>query len=188
MSGEGSKEVLPRYFFIRMGIVRVQNDDVKRIKDRLDILDVVGDKVRLHRAGRGYTGLCPFHDEKTPSFHVSQERQNYHCFGCGKGGDVFTFVMEMEGLDFRQTLELLAERAGVELTPFEGKQKRASGNLHEVMEIAGKSFRAFLSAPEGEVARAYLARRNIAPDVASRFELGWSSNAWSAATATSGSS
>ncbi len=163
-----------------MGIGYVQNDDVKRIKDRLDILDIVGDKVRLHRAGRGHTGLCPFHDEKTPSFHVSQERQNYHCFGCGRGGDIFTFVMETEGLDFRQALELLAERAGIELTPLEGKQKRVSGNLHEVMEIAGKYFRAFLSAPEGEVARAYLARRNIAPEMASRFELGWSSSSWDA--------
>ena len=157
----------------------VQNDDVRRVKDRLDILDIVGDKVRLTRAGRGYTGLCPFHDEKTPSFHVSQERQNYHCFGCGKGGDVFTFVMEMEGLDFRQTLEFLAERAGVELTPFEGK-KRVSGNLYEVMEIAGKSFRALLSAPEGEAARAYLGRRGITLDITSRFELGWSSSSWDA--------
>ncbi|MDR3230996.1 MAG: DNA primase [Synergistaceae bacterium] len=155
-----------------------QNDDVKRIKDRLDILDVVGDRVRLHRAGRGHTGLCPFHDERTPSFHVSQERQNYHCFGCGRGGDIFTFVMETEGLTFPQALELLAERAGVELTHFEGKRAHVSGNLHEVMEIAGKSFRALLSAPESEVARAYLARRNVPSEMTSRFELGWSSNSW----------
>lgn len=157
----------------------MQNDDVKRIKDRLDILDIVGDKVRLHRAGRGHTGLCPFHDEKTPSFHVSQERQNYHCFGCGKGGDVFTFVMETEGLDFRAALELLAERAGVELTPLEGK-KRVSGNLHEVMEIVGKFFRSQLSAPEGEPARAYLSRRLIDAETAARYELGWSGNSWDA--------
>ena len=157
----------------------VQNDDVRTIKDRLDILDIVGDKVRLQRSGRGFTGLCPFHDEKTPSFHVSQERQNYHCFGCGKGGDIFTFVMETEGLDFRQTLELLADRAGVELTPAEGrKPKRTSGNIYEVMEIAEKSFRALLSAPEGEAARAYLTRRNISSDIASRFEIGWSSSSW----------
>ncbi|MDR1378312.1 MAG: DNA primase [Synergistaceae bacterium] len=157
----------------------VANDDVKRIKDRLDILEVVGDKVRLHRSGRGYMGLCPFHDEKTPSFHVSQEKQNYHCYGCGKGGDVFSFVMEAEGLEFRQALELLAERAGVKLTPLEGVgNKRASGNLHEVMEIAGKSFRALLTAPEGEVARSYLIRRDISLDLASRFELGWSGSSW----------
>ncbi|MDR1874598.1 MAG: DNA primase [Synergistaceae bacterium] len=155
-----------------------QNDDVKRIKDCLDILDVVGDRVRLHRAGRGYRGLCPFHDERTPSFYVSQERQNYHCFGCGRGGDIFTFVMEMEGLSFPQALELLAARAGIEATHFEGKRGHVSGDLHRVLELAGKSFRALLSASEGEVARAYLARRNIAPEVASRFELGWSGNSW----------
>ncbi|MDR1649905.1 MAG: DNA primase, partial [Synergistaceae bacterium] len=159
------------------------NDDVRRIKDQIDIVDIVGDKVRLRPAGPGggYIGLCPFHDEKTPSFRVSRERQNFHCFGCGKGGDVFTFVMETEGLDFRAALELLAERAGVELTDSVWQkrgEKRSAISLHEVMEIAGKSFRALLSAPEGEAARAYLARRNISPETASRFELGWSSASW----------
>ncbi|MDR2180211.1 MAG: DNA primase [Synergistaceae bacterium] len=162
----------------------MSNDDVRRIKDRLDILDIVGDKVRLHRAGRNYVGLCPFHDEKTPSFHVSQEHQNYHCYGCGKGGDIFSFVMETEGLDFRQTLDLLAARAGIELTPLETRNsnapKRVSGNLYDVMEIAGKAFRALLGAPEGEAPRAYLARRNISPEAASRFELGWGSSSWDA--------
>ncbi|MDR1622036.1 MAG: DNA primase [Synergistaceae bacterium] len=160
------------------------NDDVRRIKDRLDILDIVGDKVRLHRAGRNHVGLCPFHDEKTPSFHVSQERQNYHCYGCGKGGDIFSFVMETEGLDFRQTLELLAARAGIELTPFENRggnaPKRTSGSLYDVMEIAGKTFRSLLAAPEGEAARAYLARRDVSSEAAARFELGWGSSSWDA--------
>ncbi|MDR2529241.1 MAG: DNA primase [Synergistaceae bacterium] len=153
-----------------------QSDDVRKIKDRLDILDVVGDKVRLHRAGQGYMGLCPFHNEKTPSFRVYPDRQNYHCFGCGKGGDIFTFVMETEGLDFRQTLKVLAERAGVTL--LEGSKKRVSGNLHEVMEMAGRFYRSLLSAPEGEPARAYLERRRITTETASRFELGWSGSGW----------
>jgi DNA primase len=164
-------------------VKNVPNDDVRRIKDRLDILDVVGDKVRLHRAGRNHVGLCPFHDEKTPSFQVSQERQNYHCYGCGKGGDIFTFVMETEGLDFRQALEFLAARAGIELTPESrsgNAPKRASGNLYDVMEIAEKAFRSLLAAPEGEAARAYLGRRNISPEMAARFELGWGSSSWDA--------
>lgn len=156
----------------------MQNDDVRKIKDRLDIVDVIGDKVRLHRAGRSFKGLCPFHDEKTPSFHVSQERQNYHCFGCGKGGDVFSFVMETEGLDFRDALELLAERAGVELTPIEGMQKRTSGNLYEVMDMAGKFYRDVLVAPEGEVARSYLLRRGLDVRDAGRYELGFSGTSW----------
>jgi DNA primase len=121
-------------------------------------------------------GLCPFHNEKTPSFRVYPDRQNYHCFGCGKGGDIFTFVMETEGLDFRQTLKVLAERAGVTL--LEGSKKRVSGNLHEVMEMAGRFYRSLLSAPEGEPARAYLERRRITTETASRFELGWSGSGW----------
>jgi DNA primase len=161
------------------------NDDVRRVKDQIDIVVIIGDKVRLRPSGPGggYIGLCPFHDEKTPSFRVSRERQNYHCFGCGKGGDIFSFVMETEGLDFRAALELLAERAGIELTDFgagRGGKKRSVGSLHEVMEIAGKAFRALLSAPEGEAARAYLARRNISPETAARFELGWSGASWDA--------
>jgi len=157
-----------------------QGNDVARVKDRLDILDVIGDKVRLHKAGRNYVGLCPFHDEKTPSFNVSQERQNYHCFGCGKGGDAFTFVMETEGLDFRQALELLAERTGIELSQQDNKpnKQRSSSGLRDVMEIAGKAFCSFLTAPEGTAGRAYLERRGISREIASRFELGWSSNSW----------
>ena len=155
----------------------MQNDDVKRIKEKLDILEVIGDRVRLHRSGRGYLGLCPFHDEKTPSFNVSQERQNYHCFGCGRGGDIFTFVMETEGLEFRQALELLAERAGVALTRPEGA-KRKSGNLYEVMDLAARFFQSLLTAPEGAAARAYLARRNLTAEDAARFGLGWSANSW----------
>lgn len=155
----------------------MQNDDVRRVKDRLDILDVIGDKVRLNRAGRNFVGLCPFHGEKTPSFNVSQERQNYHCFGCGRGGDIFTFVMETEGLDFRATLELLANRAGVELTRNTGS-RRTSGNLYEVMELAAKFFASQLAAPEGTAAKAYLERRNLDAKAAARFELGWSSNSW----------
>ena len=155
----------------------MQNDDVKRVKEKLDILEIIGDRVRLHRAGRGYLGLCPFHDEKTPSFNVSQERQNYHCFGCGRGGDIFTFVMETEGLEFRQALELLAERAGVALTCPEGV-KRKSSNPYEVMDLAMRFFQSLLTAPEGAAARAYLARRNLTTEDAARFGLGWSANSW----------
>jgi DNA primase len=85
------------------------------VKERTDIVDLIGAKVSLRQAGRGFKGLCPFHDEKTPSFVVYPDSQSYHCFGCGKSGDAFTFVMDTEHLDFRDALKLLAERAGVTL-------------------------------------------------------------------------
>ena len=153
------------------------NNDVQLVKERLDIVDVIGDRVRLRRAGRNYVGLCPFHNEKTPSFHVSQEKQNYHCFGCGKGGDIFTFVMETEGMDFSQALELLAARAGVTLTKGQGKTKR-EGNLYEVLDLAAQFFSAQLRAPEGAAGRAYMERRALISQDASRFGLGWSSSSW----------
>ena len=91
------------------------SDDVREVKSRLDIAEVIGDYVILRKSGQTYWGKCPFHNEKTPSFSVSPERQTFHCFGCGKGGDVFTFIMEIENLEFREALERLAERAGIKL-------------------------------------------------------------------------
>ncbi|HCR37949.1 MAG TPA: DNA primase, partial [Synergistaceae bacterium] len=78
----------------------MDRDAVRNIKDRIDIVEFIGETVRLRRAGRSFKGLCPFHSEKTPSFHVSSERQTYHCFGCGRGGDIFSFVMDKEGMTF----------------------------------------------------------------------------------------
>ena len=151
--------------------------NIQTIKDRLDIVEVVGDRVKLRRSGRGFVGLCPFHNEKTPSFHVNQERQNYHCFGCGKGGDIFTFVMETEGLDFPQALSLLAARAGVTLPRREGAKKLGE-NLYEIMDLAAKIFGEQLRGPEGVAGRAYMERRGLTPGDASRFGLGWSSSSW----------
>ncbi|MCR5347477.1 MAG: DNA primase [Fretibacterium sp.] len=155
----------------------MSSSDIQLIKERLDIVDLIGDRVRLRRSGRNYIGLCPFHNEKTPSFHVSQERQNYHCFGCGRGGDVFTFVMETEGLDFPQALELLAARAGVTLSKGTGKKKR-DGSLYEVTDLAARFFSAQLRAPEGAAGRAYMERRALTERDAARFGLGWSSSSW----------
>ena len=92
------------------------SDDVHEIKSRLDIVEIVSEYASLKKRGRAFWACCPFHSEKTPSFSVSPERQTFHCFGCGKGGDVITFIMEAEHLEFREALERLAERAGVTLT------------------------------------------------------------------------
>ncbi|MBQ9565347.1 MAG: DNA primase [Synergistaceae bacterium] len=155
------------------------SNDIQEIKNRLDILDVIGDRVRLHRAGRSYVGLCPFHNEKTPSFHVNPEKQTYHCFGCGKGGDLFSFVMEAEGVDFPQALELLAARAGVTLTKGSGRKKTAGqGSPYEVLDLAAKFFVSQLRGPEGAAGRVYMERRALTGRDALRFGLGWSASSW----------
>src|SRR3989344_8234376 len=97
--------------------------DVQQIKDRINIVDVVGEYMQLRRAGRSYVGKCPFHKERTPSFHVSAERGTYKCFGCGEGGDVFSFLQKMDGIDFPTALKQLAEKAGVKLEGRGFKQK-----------------------------------------------------------------
>src|SRR5687767_10694385 len=113
-------------------------DAVSEVRQRLDIVDLVGEKVALKRAGRNMKGLCPFHQEKTPSFVVFPESQNFHCFGCGRGGDLFTFYMESEKVDFREALHELADRSGVSLEampisrPQEDPQRKTFLELHQI--------------------------------------------------------
>ena len=159
----------------------MQNDFVSQIKSKLDIIEVISDRVKLRKTGNRWLGLCPFHNEKTPSFSVSQDQQFFHCFGCGKGGDIFTFVMQIEGLSFSEALELLAARAGIEISENEkSRGKNKSGSVHETLELANSFFRRGLNSPEGSVARAYLDRRNLLNNAPERFELGWSLPTWDA--------
>jgi DNA primase len=153
------------------------NDDVREVKSRLDIAEVIGDYVVLRKSGQTYWGRCPFHNEKTPSFSVSPERQTFHCFGCGKGGDVYTFIMEIENLDFKEALERLAERAGVKLQGFSKDNSRAllkTGILKHALDFFTRS----LHETSGEAARAYFARRSITKEDMIRFELGWAPSSW----------
>lgn len=153
------------------------SDDVREVKSRLDIAEVIGDYVVLRKNGQTYWGKCPFHNEKTPSFSVSTERQTFHCFGCGKGGDIYTFIMEIENLDFREALERLAERAGIKL---QGPSKNNFGTSvrGNILQNALGFFARSLHERSGEPARAYLARRSITPDDMRRFELGWAPSSW----------
>lgn len=157
------------------------SDDVKDVKSKLDIAEVIGDRVELRRRGSSLWGLCPFHQEKTPSFCVQPDRGTFHCFGCGKGGDVFTFVMEMEGLSFPDALRLLADRAGVELTGARARRSEpTSRSVRDVLEEACAFFRGELDGPGGGAARAYLGRRAIPPEVCAKFEIGWAPASWDA--------
>jgi DNA primase len=158
----------------------MQNDYVAQIKDKLDIIEIISDRVKLRKQGNRWIGLCPFHNEKTPSFSVSQSQQFYHCFGCGKGGDIFTFVMQTEGLSFNEALEMLANRAGVEIIHEKYKDRINVRSVSETMEHANLFFRQGLNSAEGSVARAYLDRRNLLKEAVERFELGWSQPTWDA--------
>src|SRR5438045_8696905 len=119
-------------------------DATEEIKNRLNIEDVVGQYVQLKRAGRNFKGLSPFSNERTPSFMVSPEKQIWHDFSSGKGGDVFSFVMEAEGLDFKGALEILARKAGVDLDQFRGASNRQSSEIKsrslEANELAAKFY------------------------------------------------
>src|SRR5689334_5821633 len=117
-------------------------NETEEIKSRLPIEQVVGSYIPIRKAGRIYKANCPFHNEKTPSFTISPDRGIFKCFGCGEGGDIFDFVMKLEGLSFRETIELLAARAGVELKEFKSSEKERTGpsksRLLQVNEYAAK--------------------------------------------------
>lgn len=148
---------------------------------RNDITDVVGNYVSLtKRSGSNQFGLCPFHSEKTPSFSVSSDKQIYHCFGCGKGGSVINFIMEMEGLSFRDAVEFLAKRAGMEM-PDDGtseQQKNKRARLLSLNKDAARFFHDCLTGPEGKTAVAYIQKRGITKAYVTKFGLGAAPDSW----------
>ena len=146
------------------------------LRARVSVSDVAGRRVRLIKRGREYTALCPFHNEKTPSFTVSDDKGFYHCFGCGAHGDVISFVMGSEGLSFPEAVEKLAGEAGLtvpQASPEERETARRRADLHEVTEAAASWFEAQLAAPVGRAARTYLERRGVAEETCARFRLGY---------------
>ena len=152
---------------------------VDQVRAAADIVKIVGDYVKLRKSGANYVGLCPFHQEKTPSFAVHPVKQIFHCFGCGKGGDVFKFVMVMDGLPFPEALRRVAEKVGVHLEERAGEETydantKLRAALMKLHEIAAKFFASQLGATaEGRMARAYLADRGMTDEVVGRFRIGY---------------
>ncbi len=148
---------------------------VDQIKARVDLVDVVSEKVVLKKAGKSLKGLCPFHVEKTPSFIVFPETGTWHCFGCGAGGDLFSFVMQSEGVAFGEALALLAGRAGVELEPGRRESRSDEGldRLYAVNEAAATYFRSMLESPAGARTRSYLQDRAISGETVDLFQIGF---------------
>jgi len=164
---------------------RYTDDSRERVRDAVDFVELVGARTELKAAGqRRMTGLCPFHDERTPSFGIDPVEKLYHCFGCGAGGDLFKFAMETEGLDFAGALEALAERAGVELEreaedPRDAEKRAGRERLLALLErTAAYYVRVLWESPEAAPARAYLAERGLDEDVLREFRVGFSPRAW----------
>jgi len=159
-------------------------NEIEEIKARLDIVDVIGQYVNLQKAGRTFKAPCPFHNERTPSFIVSPDRQSWHCFGaCGTGGDIFSFIMKREGIEFPEALRILAERAGVHLQErrTSEEQDRQLARLYAANEAAAHFYRdLLLQGDAAEGARAYLQKRGLDRDAVETFLLGYSPQAWEA--------
>ncbi len=164
-----------------MGIV---DEDIERLRSTVSIVDTIQQYVALKRVGRNWVGLCPFHAEKSGSFNVREETGRYKCFGCDKGGDVFTFIQEIEHVDFPGAVEHLAAKAGIQLnytTTGQSKERARRKQLVEAMDAAVEWYhQRLLTDPDARDARDYLRRRGLAGDIAREFKLGWAPDDWDA--------
>ncbi|MFH2085490.1 MAG: DNA primase [bacterium] len=156
------------------------NDQVEQVKSKVDIVDIIGEKVVLKKAGRHFKGLCPFHSEKTPSFIVSPERQSFKCFGCSEGGDVISFLEKYDGMSFLEALEMLAKRVGITLESYRpSSQDSYRKRLLEIMSLSSEYYHFLLTKHKsGEEARAYLKSRGIGNEAITQFNLGYAPNQW----------
>jgi len=154
---------------------------IDEVKQRTDIVDIVGQYAKLTKSGRTFRGLCPFHSEKHPSFFVYPEQQSWHCFGaCNTGGDVFSFIMKKQGIDFGEALRQLAQRAGVTIpSRFEpGAESEERQRLYQINQAAALYFHNLLNSTAGEKAKSYVTERGFTPQTISDFQLGYSPDKW----------
>lgn len=164
----------------------IADDKVQEVRERASILDVVADYVNLRKAGANYQGLCPFHGEKTPSFNVNPGRGIFHCFGCGVGGNVISFIMKVEGLAFPDAVKFLAKRVGVVIeehppTAAEKRREDERESLYRISELAMRFYRRVLLAePAGEPGRRYLERRGVDGPTSEAYRLGFAPDKWDA--------
>jgi DNA primase len=160
---------------------RIPETAIHEIRNRADIVSLVSRYVELKQAGRNWKGLCPFHNEKTPSFNVNSDRQIFHCFGCQEGGDVIAFLMKHDGLSFPEAARSLAGELGIEIPEERGAPEAGLGTrIYEANEIAQELYREALRKPEGEIARSYLTSRGFDGAAADRFGIGFAPARWDA--------
>lgn len=165
-------------------MARYSQNSISEVSRRNNLVDVVSSYVKLKRNGNNYTGLCPFHKEKTPSFHVSEDKQLYYCFGCGAGGNLFDFVMKMENLDFVDALEMLAQRGGVTLEQEAGSRQQSreetdrKQRIYEMNVLAARHFVENLFEKGAILPQQYLRKRELTKETAIKFGLGYAKNEW----------
>ena len=161
---------------------RIPEDTVEQIRDSVDIVDVISEYVALVKRGKSYLGLCPFHDDRTPSLNVSQEKQIYKCFSCGAGGNAFIFLMELERISFIEAVRKLADQVGISLPEFQPRDqapKDTNDEVYRTVEFARKYFRHMLLRHEsGAAAREYLVGRGVSESMMDAFSLGYATKAW----------
>jgi DNA primase len=160
---------------------RIPEETIEAIRNRIDIVDLVGRYVSLRQAGRSFKGLCPFHHEKTPSFHVNPQLGIFHCFGCNAGGNAFAFLMRHDNLTFPEAVRSLARECGIEVPEERGDTEAGLGRrLREACATAERFYREALRSPEGAAARAYLAKRGLDDEACARFAIGFAPDRWEA--------
>src|SRR3989344_8701017 len=149
------------------------SDVVEQIKSRLDVVDVLSEYLKVQKSGANFKARCPFHNEKTPSFYISPERQIWHCFGWQKGGDIFGFVKEMEGVEFPEALRILAQKAGIKLESYNPAVQDAKTVFYDICETSARFFEKQLHHSEaGKKAKAYLTERGLIESTIKDFRLG----------------
>ena len=159
-------------------MARYSDEIIDDVRQSNDIVDVISQYVRLKRSGRNYFGLCPFHNEKSPSFSVSPEKQIFHCFGCGVGGNVFTFLTKIEGINFVEAVQLLAERANIQLPTLENNvdstKEALKAKVYKVNEFTAKYYHENLYRPESKMAQEYIKKRKLSNETLKAFQIGFS--------------
>lgn len=159
---------------------RYSDEIIDEVRQTNDIVDIISQYVHLKRSGRNYFGLCPFHNEKSPSFSVSPDKQIFHCFGCGVGGNVFTFLTKIEGINFVEAVQMLAERSNIQLPTItnsvDSAKEELKAKVYKVNEFTAKYYHERLYKPESKIAQEYIKRRKLTNDILKSFQIGFSGN------------
>jgi DNA primase len=154
-------------------------DPIEEIKQKINIVGLIGEYLPLKKAGINYKGCCPFHNEKTPSFFVSEERQNFHCFGCSEHGDIFTFLQKMEGLEFPEALKLLAQKSGVQLKEFDSRTSSIKNRLLDIVKLISEKWQADFQKDVGKKAFLYVKeKRGLTDSTIHDFKIGYAQDSW----------